>query len=149
MGVRSPLNTRYTLHPSYNQLTLLRDDIGANSLEHCRCRQASSDGTPVSIRPFHCVPVFSRGKPGISGTINFIVGDAVAMFQNFYLCAHRFLRGQQNIIAMQGRRDATKKSRFIFQFCTLTGDICLGNTCTKTLLGHPWKIYLHVMFVDN
>ncbi len=88
VGARSPLSARYTLHPSYNQLTLLRDDIGANSLEHCRCRQASGDGTPVSIRPFHCVPVFSRGNIGISVTINFIVGDAVAVLQNFSLCLH-------------------------------------------------------------
>ncbi|KAI3967060.1 hypothetical protein MKW92_032873, partial [Papaver armeniacum] len=62
----------------------------------------------------------------IYGTIDFIFGDAAAVFQNCRIYARRPLEGQFNTITAQSRK--------------------VKNTM-KTYLGRPWNLYSRVVFM--
>uniref|UniRef100_A0A0D9VUI0 Pectinesterase catalytic domain-containing protein n=1 Tax=Leersia perrieri TaxID=77586 RepID=A0A0D9VUI0_9ORYZ len=87
--------------------------------------------------------------------------------QNCSMLARLPLTGQQNIVKALGRLFTTKDS-----YCTVTSDVylgntftktylsrprkiyfctatCLGNTSVETYLGRPWKIFSRVVFMDT
>ena len=51
----------------------------------------------------------------ISGTVDFIFGDAAAVFQNCILVLRRPMDNQQNIATAQGRADAREATGFVLQ----------------------------------
>ncbi|KAJ6355804.1 hypothetical protein OIU78_004016 [Salix suchowensis] len=77
----------------------------------------------------------------ISGTIDFIFGDAVAVFQNCKLVVRKPLDNQQCIVTAQGRNETREPTGFVIQNCTITADplyfpVRLMN---KAYLGRPWR----------
>lgn len=70
----------------------------------------------------------------ISGTVDFIFGDAAAVFQKCDIVARLPLRGQGNTITAQGRDAANSLGGFVFQFCTATADndLIQGNFTVNT-----------------
>lgn len=87
----------------------------------------------------------------ISGTVDFIFGNAIAVFQNCELLARLPMQGQQNTYTAQGRKLESDISGYSFQNCTVTGDSSLQNASysVSTYLGRPWKAYSRVVFLQS
>lgn len=84
----------------------------------------------------------------ISGTIDFIFGDASAVFQNCEMVIRKPLDNQQNIVTAQGRIDKQENTGFVLQKCVIKGDVALLPT-TKNYLGRPWKEYSRTIIMET
>ncbi|XP_062199748.1 pectinesterase-like [Phragmites australis] len=78
----------------------------------------------------------------ISGTVDFIFGDAAAMFQNCILVLRRPMDNQQNIATAQGRADAREATGFVLQKCEFTAETALRDAARPAIrnyIGRPWR----------
>ncbi|KAK7388319.1 hypothetical protein VNO78_23133 [Psophocarpus tetragonolobus] len=87
----------------------------------------------------------------ISGTVDYIFGDATAMFQNCLVRVKKGLPNQKNTITAHGRKDPNEPTGFSFQFCNITADSDLMPfvSTTETYLGRPWKTYSRTVFMQS
>ncbi|CAN1136117.1 Pectinesterase/pectinesterase inhibitor PPE8B [Linum perenne] len=79
----------------------------------------------------------------IKGTVDFIFGNAAAVFQNCSLLARKGLDNQKNTITAHGKKDPNQSTGYSIQFCNIGADsdlAGLGNS-SYTYLGRPWKNY--------
>ena len=84
----------------------------------------------------------------ISGTIDFIFGDASAVFQNCTMIIRKPLDNQQNIVTAQGRIDKQENTGFVLQKCVIKGDDALLPT-TRNYLGRPWKEFSRTIIMES
>lgn len=86
----------------------------------------------------------------ISGTVDFIFGDAAAVFQKCTIVARRPMKGQQNTITAHSRDSAVEDTGFVFQFCPVVADdeLVRADFPVKTYLGRPWLEYARVVFME-
>ncbi|KAL3531495.1 hypothetical protein ACH5RR_010817 [Cinchona calisaya] len=91
----------------------------------------------------------------IYGTVDFIFGNAAAVFQNCNLYARLPLDNQFNAITAQGRTDPNQNTGISIQNCSIKAadDLASSNTSIHTYLGRPWKEYSRTVymysFIDN
>lgn len=87
----------------------------------------------------------------IYGTVDFIFGNAAAVFQQCNLLARQPIQGQQNTYTAQGRQVEKDTTGFSFQQCTLgaADDLKLSNYKVSTYLGRPWKAHSRTVFLDS
>ncbi|KAJ9183673.1 hypothetical protein P3X46_007496 [Hevea brasiliensis] len=87
----------------------------------------------------------------ISGTVDFIFGDATAVFQNCQILAKKGLSNQKNTITAQGRKDPNEPTGFSIQFCNISADIDLlpYTNSTYTYLGRPWKNFSRTVVMQS
>lgn len=83
----------------------------------------------------------------ISGTIDFIFGDAAALFQNCTLVVRKPGVNQANMVTAQGRKFDYEPTGFVLQNCKFTGepDYLAAAATFKSYLGRPWKDYAKTM----
>ncbi|WCJ42886.1 Plant invertase/pectin methylesterase inhibitor superfamily [Euphorbia peplus] len=84
----------------------------------------------------------------ISGTIDFIFGDAAAVFQNCLIQLRKPLKDQKNIITAQGRVDKHETTGIVLQTCKIKADKELKEK-VKSYLGRPWKKYSRTIVMDS
>ena len=87
----------------------------------------------------------------VSGTIDFIFGDAAALFQNCKFVVRKPEKNQQCIVTAQGRKERHQPSGIIFQNCSIVADpeyypVRFEN---KAYLARPWKEYSRTIFMDS
>nr|CAB3483123.1 unnamed protein product [Digitaria exilis] len=108
----------------------------------------------------------------VTGTVDFVFGNAAAVFQNCLLLARLPLPTQKNSVTAQGRLDANMTTGFAFQFCNVSAHdelllaaagnngtaagnngTAAGNNGTaagvQTYLGRPWKEHSRVVFMQS
>ncbi|MED6110947.1 hypothetical protein PIB30_047755 [Stylosanthes scabra] len=87
----------------------------------------------------------------ISGTIDFIFGDAAAVFQNCIMAIRKPMDNQQNIITAQGRIDPKQTTGIVLQKCTIKADDSLAPVKAqfKNYLGRPWKEYSRTVVMES
>ncbi|KAL9678727.1 hypothetical protein QQ045_016576 [Rhodiola kirilowii] len=68
------------------------------------------------------------------GTVDFIFGDAAAVFQLCMISPRKFLHGQSNTVTVQGRDVACSDKGFSFHLCVFMGAEELETT-TRSFLG--------------
>ncbi|PHU01742.1 hypothetical protein BC332_31529 [Capsicum chinense] len=90
----------------------------------------------------------------ISGTIDFVFGDAVAVFQNCKLIARKPEESQTQAItiAAQERIEPSGTGAFIFQNCTVTAEPALAAVkpaVNKVFLGRPAKLYSRAIVMES
>uniref|UniRef100_A0A0D9XTS7 Pectinesterase n=1 Tax=Leersia perrieri TaxID=77586 RepID=A0A0D9XTS7_9ORYZ len=86
----------------------------------------------------------------ISGTVDFIFGDAKAVFQGCRLLVRRPRNGAHNVITAQGRNDLNKSlTGFSFQNCSVIAMPKENLTGVETYLGRPWRNLSHVIFMQS
>lgn len=87
----------------------------------------------------------------ITGTVDFIFGDATAVFQNCQILAKQGMPKQKNTITAQGRKDPNQPTGFSFQFCNISADADLLPSVgtIPTYLGRPWKTYSRTIFMQS
>ncbi|MCO5592224.1 hypothetical protein L7F22_046222 [Adiantum nelumboides] len=88
----------------------------------------------------------------IEGTIDFIFGNAAALFQD---CTILFRPGLPNVgtsvVTAQGRTDPAETTALVFQSCTLNGTIPFLQGTPRThgsYLGRPWKSFSRSIFLE-
>lgn len=86
----------------------------------------------------------------ISGTVDFIFGNAAAVFQNCQIFARK-PEGGMNTITAQGRACPTQNTGYSFQNCRLlpADDLEPIMHSVHTYLGRPWRMYARVVFIES
>ncbi|XVE63086.1 hypothetical protein DITRI_Ditri06bG0171600 [Diplodiscus trichospermus] len=87
----------------------------------------------------------------VSGTIDFVFGDAAVVFQNCTFLARKPLNGQQNIVTAQGRTDVRQPTAIIIQNSTFNADPELVPFKEKfpTFLGRPWGNFSRTIIMES
>ncbi|KAL2345643.1 hypothetical protein Fmac_006928 [Flemingia macrophylla] len=87
----------------------------------------------------------------ISGTIDFVFGDAVAVLQNCTFVVRKPMENQQCIVTAQGRKEKHQPSGLVIQGGAIVSDpkyypVRFDN---KAYLARPWKNYSRTIFMDT
>ncbi|KAL5698588.1 pectinesterase [Ranunculus cassubicifolius] len=87
----------------------------------------------------------------IYGTIDFIFGNAAAVFQNSYIILRRPLPGQYNVIFANSREDPGQNTGFSLQKCTITAasDFSPYRYSVASYLGRPWRKYARSVIMQS
>ncbi|CAN7089660.1 unnamed protein product [Brassica rapa subsp. narinosa] len=87
----------------------------------------------------------------ITGTIDFLFGDAAAVFQNCTLLVRKPLANQACPITAHGRKDPRESTGFVLQGCTIAGeaDYLAVKETSKAYLGRPWKEYSKTIIMET
>ncbi|KAG6511761.1 hypothetical protein ZIOFF_029838 [Zingiber officinale] len=87
----------------------------------------------------------------VHGTIDFIFGDATAVFQNCHIYARLSLQGQVNVVTAQGRTLYNESIGFSIHNCTIgaASELVAANYSMKTFLGRPWKEFSRTVYMQS
>ncbi|CAO2841626.1 unnamed protein product [Amaranthus hypochondriacus] len=139
-----------TAGPEKHQAVAFRSDSDLSAIYRCAFRGYQDTLYAHANRQFfrECT---------ITGTVDFMFGDAVAIFQSCLIQSRKGLPNQKNTITAQGRKDPGENTGFSLQFCNITGDTSLttgtnsstNSTTTYTYLGRPWKAYSRTVIMQS
>ncbi|XP_027119422.1 pectinesterase [Coffea arabica] len=87
----------------------------------------------------------------ISGTIDFIFGDAAAVFQNCKLIVRMPLVNQACMVTAQGRNNSRSTGAIVLQNCSIVADPALlsADPPVRAYLGRPWKEYSRTIIMQS
>nr|XP_043608646.1 pectinesterase [Erigeron canadensis] len=87
----------------------------------------------------------------ITGTIDFVFGDAAAIFQDCKMIVRKPLDNQACMVTAQGRKDRNSKGALILEGCTITAEPAYMATqpMPKSYLGRPWKEYSRTIIMQS
>ncbi|KAE9601560.1 putative pectinesterase [Lupinus albus] len=87
----------------------------------------------------------------ITGTIDFIFGDAAVVFQNCIMNVRKPMDNQQNMVTAQGRMDKQQTTGTVLQKCLIKADNTLVPVKDKirSYLGRPWKEYSRTIVMES
>nr|KYP67405.1 Pectinesterase 2.1 [Cajanus cajan] len=133
-----------TAGPEKHQAVALR--VGADQSVINRCRIDAFQDTLYA----HSNRQFYRDS-FITGTVDFIFGNAAVVFQKCNLVARKPLSNQNNMVTAQGREDPNQNTATSIQQCTLTASSDLKPLVgsIKTFLGRPWKKYSRTVVMQS
>ncbi|KAH7352639.1 hypothetical protein KP509_19G055400 [Ceratopteris richardii] len=86
----------------------------------------------------------------ISGTVDFIFGNAIAVFQDCNVLGRLPLQTQRNTFTAQGRKVSSDPSGYSFQKCTVGAapDLQSPPYPIESYFGRPWKAYSRTVFMQ-
>ncbi|KAI4379598.1 hypothetical protein MLD38_005876 [Melastoma candidum] len=98
----------------------------------------------------HAHRQFYRGCV-IAGTIDFIFGDATAIFQNCLIVVRRPRDGQGNAVTAQGKTGRHETTGFVLQNCHIIPDKKLVpvKNVINSYLGRPWKEFSTTIVMES
>ncbi|KAG2584246.1 pectinesterase-like [Panicum virgatum] len=141
-----------TAGPAKHQAVALRCDSDLSVFYRCAFEGYQDTLYAHSLRHFY-------RDCRVTGTVDFVFGNAAAVFQGCLLLARLPLPAQKNSVTAQGRLDANMTTGFAFQFCNVSAHDELlaassgaGNgtaAAAQTYLGRPWKEYSRVVFMQS
>uniref|UniRef100_A0ACD5X381 Uncharacterized protein n=1 Tax=Avena sativa TaxID=4498 RepID=A0ACD5X381_AVESA len=87
----------------------------------------------------------------ISGTIDFIFGNAQVVFQNCLIQVRKCMDNQQNIITAQGRKEGHSAGGTVIHNCTIEPHPEFKDHVRKfrTFLGRPWKEHSRTLYIQS
>lgn len=88
----------------------------------------------------------------IQGTVDFIFGNAAAIFQNCLILVRKPIPGQKNMITAQGREDPNQNTGISLQNCTIMAapDLSVAERGNfLTYLGRPWRNYSRTVIMKS
>ena len=87
----------------------------------------------------------------ISGTIDFIFGNAQVVFQNCLIQVRKCMANQQNIITAQGRQERHSAGGTVIHNCTIEPHPEFKDHTDKlpTFLGRPWKEHSRTLYIQS
>lgn len=120
--------------PEGLQAVAFRSQSDHSVLYNCHFYGYQDTLYPQSMRQFYrdCT---------ITGTIDFIFGNAQAIFQNCNIVLRKPMSGQQNIVTAHGSSVDNENTIYILHNCTITAEPSLINETenSPSYLGRPWK----------
>ncbi|XP_047964878.1 pectinesterase-like [Salvia hispanica] len=133
-----------TAGPSKHQAVALR--VNADLCAFYRCDMLAYQDTLYvhSLRQFYtgCL---------ISGTVDFIFGNAEVVFQDCDIHARRPNPGQRNMVTAQSRKDPNQNTGIVIHGCRVgaTSDLRPVQGDFPTYLGRPWKEYARTVVMQS
>ncbi|GAA0170246.1 esterase [Lithospermum erythrorhizon] len=87
----------------------------------------------------------------ITGTIDFVFGDAAAIFQNCKFIVRKPMENQNCMVTAQGRKDPMSVGVIVLQKCQILADpaYLAAKLDTKNYLGRPWKEYSRTIIMNS
>ncbi|KAL8149207.1 hypothetical protein AgCh_006279 [Apium graveolens] len=87
----------------------------------------------------------------ITGTIDFIFGDAAAIFQTCNIYVRKPSDNQKNIVTAQGRADKRETTGIVLQGCHIMAaeEFKSDQSKFRTYLGRPWKEYSRTIVMET
>ncbi|XP_071724962.1 pectinesterase-like isoform X2 [Rutidosis leptorrhynchoides] len=133
-----------TAGPQKHQAVALR--VGADQSVFYRCKIDAYQDTLYT----HTNRQFYRDCY-ITGTVDFIFGNAAVVFQNCKIVARKPMSNQNNMVTAQGREDPNQITGTSIQNCDVIASSDLGpvKTSIKTYLGRPWKAYSRTVVMQS
>lgn len=133
-----------------HQAVALRSDSDLSVYYRCSMRGYQDTLYPHTNRQFY-------RECRISGTVDFIFGDATVVFQNCQILVKKGLPNQKNTITAQGRKDPAQPTGFSIQFSNISADSDLlqasnsvnSSSTTLSYLGRPWKQYSRTIIMKS
>ncbi|GMH04133.1 hypothetical protein Nepgr_005972 [Nepenthes gracilis] len=140
------LTIQNTAGPQKHQAVAFRSDSDLSALYRCAFRGYQDTLYTHTNRQFY-------RECTITGTVDFIFGNAVTVFQSCTIQPKKGLPNQKNTITAQGRKEPEDVSGFSFQSCNIKADTDLqqasGNSSMYTYLGRPWKKYSRTVIMES
>ncbi|KAL4570345.1 hypothetical protein LXL04_025997 [Taraxacum kok-saghyz] len=132
-----------TAGPAKHQAVALRISGDMTIIHHC-----TIDGYQDTLYT-HAYRQFYR-QCTIRGTVDFIFGNAAAIFQDCTIIVRKPL-SNECVVTAQGRKDRHSHGGLILQNCTITGDpnYLATNPRPRTYLGRPWKLYSRTIIMES
>ncbi|KAA8523719.1 hypothetical protein F0562_010142 [Nyssa sinensis] len=133
-----------TAGPEKHQAVALR--VGADQSVINRCRIDAYQDTLYT----HSLRQFYRDC-FITGTVDFIFGNAAVVFQNCKLIARKPMANQKNMVTAQGRIDPNQNTGTSIQNCDIIAspDLAPVQSSFPTYLGRPWKEYSRTVVMQS
>lgn len=133
-----------TAGPQKHQAVALR--VGADRSVINRCRIDAFQDTLYA----HSNRQFYRDSY-ITGTIDFIFGNAAVVFQKCNIAARKPMSNQKNMVTAQGREDPNQNTGTSIQQCNIipSSDLKPVVGSIKTFLGRPWKKYSRTVVMQS
>ncbi|KAA8523371.1 hypothetical protein F0562_009794 [Nyssa sinensis] len=135
---------RNTAGPEKHQAVALRVQSDRSIFLNCRMEGYQDTLYAQTHRQFYrsCL---------ITGTVDFIFGDAAAIFQNCMIYIRKPLDNQQNIVTAQGRIDKHQTTGIVLQNCRILADEKLKpeKSKFKSYLGRPWKEFSRTIVMES
>nr|XP_023892285.1 probable pectinesterase/pectinesterase inhibitor 12 [Quercus suber]POE60959.1 putative pectinesterase/pectinesterase inhibitor 12 [Quercus suber] len=85
----------------------------------------------------------------ISGTIDFIFGNAAVVFQGCKIVSRMPMHGQFTVITAQSRDTLDENTGISFQNCSILATNDLYSSSVKSYLGRPWKVYSQTVYLES
>ncbi|XP_007012506.2 PREDICTED: putative pectinesterase/pectinesterase inhibitor 45 [Theobroma cacao] len=135
---------RNTAGPEKHQAVAARVDADRAIFLNCRFEGYQDTLYVQTHRQFYrsCV---------VAGTIDFIFGDAAAVFQNCLIYVRKPMDNQKNIVTAQGRKDKFETTGIVLQNCKILPDDSFTSFKSqfKSYLGRPWKEYSRTIVMES
>ncbi|KAJ4981557.1 hypothetical protein NE237_032394 [Protea cynaroides] len=133
-----------TAGPQKQQAVALRVSADRSVINRCRIDAYQDTLYTHTLRQFY-------RDSYITGTVDFIFGDAAVVFQNCKLVARKPINGQQNMVTAQGRTDSNQNSGISIQNCQIipSSDLAPVKSSFPTYLGRPWKQYSRTVVMQS
>ncbi|KAK8565499.1 hypothetical protein V6N13_020601 [Hibiscus sabdariffa] len=134
--------------PSKHQAVALRSGSDLSAFYKCSFVAYQDTLYVHSLRQFY-------RECDVYGTVDFIFGDAAAVFQSCNLYARKPNPNQKNIFTAQGREDPNQNTGISILNCKIAAaaDLIPVKSSFKTYLGRPWKEYSRTViarsYIDN
>ncbi|GJZ58465.1 probable pectinesterase/pectinesterase inhibitor 60 [Tanacetum coccineum] len=135
---------RNTAGPEGAQAVALRSSSDLSVFYACSIEGYQDTLFAVSQRQFYKLCY-------ISGTVDFIFGNAAVVFQNCVILVRRPLSGQANTITAQGRGDPFQNSGISIHNCQVVPapDLLPVIGSVQTYLGRPWQEFSRTVFLKT
>ena len=133
-----------TAGPQKHQAVALR--VNADEAIFYRCAMDAYQDTLYT----HAKRQFYRDC-NISGTIDFVFGDAAAVFQNCRFIVRKPMENQQCIVTAQGRKERRQPSAIVIQNGYFVADPEYYPVRNKSMsyLGRPWKEFSRTIIMES
>lgn len=141
---------RNTAGPAKHQAVAVRNNADLSTFYRCSFEGYQDTLYVHSLRQFY-------RECDVYGTVDFVFGNAAAVFQSCNLYARKPLPNQKNAFTAQGRSDPNQNTGISIHNCTIDAapdlayDIRTNNSTSTALnfLGRPWKEYSRTVFMQS
>ncbi|XP_042430036.1 pectinesterase-like [Zingiber officinale] len=135
---------RNTAGPAKGQAVAVRNGADLSAFYLCSFEGYQDTLYAHSMRQFY-------RECDIYGTVDYIFGDAAAVFQRCNVYSRLPLHGQGNTITAQGRSDPNQNTGTSMQSCRFlaAADLKAAGHSTRTYLGRPWRLYSRTVIMES
>ncbi|XAR61361.1 Pectinesterase [Bertholletia excelsa] len=135
---------RNTAGPIKHQAVAVRNGADLSTFFSCSFEGYQDTLYVHSLRQFY-------RQCDIYGTVDFIFGNAAAVFQHCNIYTRLPLEKQFDAITAQGRTDPNQNTGISIQNCTIraTEELTTSNYTVETYLGRPWKLYSRTVYMQS
>ncbi|KAL3851242.1 hypothetical protein ACJIZ3_013124 [Penstemon smallii] len=133
-----------TAGPEKHQAVALRVSADKSVINRCKIDAYQDTLYTHSLRQFF-------RESYITGTVDFIFGDASVVLQKCKLIARKPLKSQNNMVTAQGRIDPNQNTGISIQDCEIiaSSDLEPVKSAFPTYLGRPWKEYSRTVVMQS